>query len=140
MPRKSAAALAMAGFLPTRKPPEAPAHLSANAKRLWAEIVLDRPAEHFRTGTQELLASYCQVSDQLEQLWQRERECEDDRKAQDVVLRHICRLATLQARLCSELRLTPRANINRHSAKLNAYGNPVRKPWEEDVPAPWDDA
>jgi hypothetical protein len=66
MPRKSAAALAMAGFLP---------------KRLWAEIVLDRPAEHFRTGTQELLASYCQVSDQLEQLWQRERECEDDRKA-----------------------------------------------------------
>jgi hypothetical protein len=111
-------------------------------RRLWTEIVLDRPAEHFRTGTQELLASYCQVSDQLEQLWRRERECQDDRKAQDVVLRHICRLATLQARLCSELRLTPRANIERHSAKLNEFGNPtnplfggkrafIRKPWED---------
>jgi phage terminase small subunit len=141
MPRKSAEALAMAGFLPTAKPPEAPAHLSATARRLWTEIVLDRPPEHFRTGTQELLASYCQVSDQLEQLWRRARECEDDRKAQDVVLRHISRMATLQARLCSELRLTPRANIERHSAQRDAYGNPphpllegkrLRKPWETD--------
>jgi phage terminase small subunit len=83
MPRKSAAALAMAGFLPTAKPPEAPTHLSANAQRLWTEIVLDRPAEHFRSGTQELLASYCQVSDWLEELWPRARECEG--KAQDVI-------------------------------------------------------
>jgi phage terminase small subunit len=143
MPRKSAEALAMAGFLPTAKPPEAPAHLSPTAQRLWTEIVLDRPAEHFRSGTQELLANYCEISAQLEELWRRARECEDDRKAQDVVLRHIARMATLQARLCSELRLTPRVNIDRRSATLNEFGNPphplfggkrafIRKPWDPD--------
>lgn len=138
MPRKSAEALMMERFQPTRKPPEAPAHLSANAKRLWSQVVLDRPGGHFREGTLELLASYCEISARLEELWQRERQCRDDVEAQGVVLRHICRLATLQARLCSELRLTPKLNINRHSAVRDAYGN-LRKTWDEDdVPKPWD--
>jgi hypothetical protein len=138
MPRKSAEARMMEAWQPKPKPPPAPEHLSAEAMRLWNEITLDRPADHFRPGTRETLATFCEISAELDQLWQRERACQDDLAAQGELNRRICRLAALQARLCGDLRLTPRANIERHSAKRDAYGNPMRKPWEEDVPDPWE--
>jgi hypothetical protein len=137
MPRKSAEARVMERFLPIAEWPPAPEHLSAEARRLWLEITLDRPVDHFRPGTRETLATFCEISAELVELWQRERECQDDLAAQGELNRRICRLAALQARLCGDLRLTPRANIERHSAARDAHGPPMlagqrlRKPWED---------
>jgi hypothetical protein len=138
MPRKSVAARLIEGGQPSPKPLPAPAHLSATARRLWDDIVVDRPADHFRPGARELLASYCAISAELEQLWQREQECQGDFAAQDEVIKNICRLTSQQARLCGDLRLTLRASIERHSAKREARGDWVvvdgkrlSKPWED---------
>jgi hypothetical protein len=48
-----------------RRPP--PKHLSAPAKRLWIEIVADRPIDWFRPGSFELLEQYCEITIQQRQ-------------------------------------------------------------------------
>jgi hypothetical protein len=138
MPRKSAAARVLEVWQSSPKPLPAPAHLSPTARRLWDDIVVDRPADHFRPGARELLASYCAVSAELEQLWQREQEFQDDLVAHGRIIRCICALTAQQTKLCGDLRLTLCASIERHSAKREARGDWVvvdgqrlRKPWED---------
>jgi hypothetical protein len=128
MPRQSSAAREMAAWQPEHEPPPSPAHLTAAARRLWDDIIADRPAGHFRPGSFSTLATFCEVSAQLVRLWRRERACRSDPEAHGGVIRHICRLATLQARLCGDLRLTPRATIERHSAQRHARGVWTRDP------------
>jgi hypothetical protein len=106
------------------EPPKAPGCLTAAAKRLWREIVQDRPADFFRPGSLDTLATFCTVSVALPFLWKQERTCRDDPAAHTRIVRRICALAALQARLCGDLRLTPRAAIERHSAMRDAKGLP----------------
>lgn len=61
MPRKSSEARAAAYVRPGTRHPAPPADLPAAAAELWNEIVLDRPADFFRPGAQQLLAQYCRL-------------------------------------------------------------------------------
>jgi phage terminase small subunit len=128
MPRISSEARATLPLQPAHEPPKAPAHLSAAAKRLWDEVVLDRPQDHFRPGSMQLLASFCEVTSVLDRLWKAEVASRGDPERHSVVVRRICSLAATQARLCGDLRLTPRANVERHSAKRDARGLWTRDP------------
>jgi hypothetical protein len=127
MPRISAAARAMARFQPGLTPPRPPAHLSTAAKRLWTEIVRDRPDGYFRPGSFSNLASFVEISTELVRVWRIVRAHRADPEVYDTNLRHICRLTTLQARLCGDLRLDPRASVERHSAQRDAVGV-----WDDD--------
>jgi hypothetical protein len=62
MPRISVEARSAAAFRAggSRRPP--PRHLRAAAKKLWIQIVEDRPVEHFRPGSYELLEQYCDLA------------------------------------------------------------------------------
>jgi hypothetical protein len=125
MPRQSSEARAAAVWRADLEPPRAPAHLTAAAKRLWREIVEDRPADYFRPGSFDTLATFCTVTLTLRHMWKVERASRGEPAAHTRILRRICALAALQARLCGDLRMTPRANIERHSAKRDAKGLPL---------------
>jgi hypothetical protein len=123
MPRVSAAARAMMPFRQGIDHRQAPDHLSTAGTRIWNEVILDRPDGYFRPEAFELLATFAEVSAHLERLWRKERRNRNNVAEYDYVLMQICRLATLQARLASELRLTPKLNIDRRSAQRAAPGN-----------------
>jgi hypothetical protein len=62
MPRISAEARAAAVFRSGVAGQEPPEHLTVAAKRLWREIVDDRPADFFRPGSLQLLEVFCQLT------------------------------------------------------------------------------
>lgn len=124
MPRKSADALSGEAWRRAAMPAAPPAHMSAAGKRLWVEIIQDRSESHFRPGSHELLATFCEATVRLDALWRAERRCRQDPRAHIRTIRQICALAQLQARLCGDLRLTPRAAIERHSAVREKRGRP----------------
>lgn len=62
MPRESSEEKAAEYIRPDASHPEPPADLSPEAADLWNDIVLDRPANFFRPGAQQLLAQYCRLS------------------------------------------------------------------------------
>jgi hypothetical protein len=123
MPRTSAEARLMEKYRPGPEPPAAPKHLNANAKQLWAEIIHDRPQNYFRAGSLKLLASFCATSAALEDLWPRLHRARGDTEQFGTLLYQICKLVPLQARLGGDLRLIPRATIERHSAVRDEVGN-----------------
>jgi hypothetical protein len=93
MPRKSAAARLMEAYRPGIDPRPAPAHLSTVGTRIWNEIILDRPDSYFRPGSFELLATFCQVSAELERLWRKKQQSRNDIAEYDYVLKQIVQLA-----------------------------------------------
>jgi hypothetical protein len=58
MPRKSAAALAIAPLAP-RPHPEPPPELMAQEADIWRTIVRSRPADYFDGACEALLVQYC---------------------------------------------------------------------------------
>jgi hypothetical protein len=81
MPRQSIEARSAAIYRRGGKRPSPPANLSDEAKKLWREIVEDRPIDYFRPGALYLLEQLCvmtvaarRVSAWLqERLWRRGR-------------------------------------------------------------------
>ena len=59
MPRKSAAALAVASAWAPKPPPGPPAELTPEQATIWREIVASRPPEFFDGACQALLVCYC---------------------------------------------------------------------------------
>jgi hypothetical protein len=59
MPRQSIEARSAAIYRRGGKHPSPPKHLSDEAKKLWKEIVEDRPIDYFRPGALYLLEQLC---------------------------------------------------------------------------------
>jgi phage terminase small subunit len=59
MPRISAEARAAAVWRTGGRPPRAPKHLSAGAKKVWQEIVAGYPDDYFQPGATILLEQLC---------------------------------------------------------------------------------
>jgi len=67
--RKSAAELAIVRSIKSAPPPEPPAELTKDQKRIWCEIVVGEPPELFRAAAAKaLLADYCRHRDTAELL------------------------------------------------------------------------
>jgi hypothetical protein len=62
MPRQSAAARAAAMWCAEIGHPEPPRALEAKTRKLWQTIVETRPPDFFRTGSLNLLQTFCQTS------------------------------------------------------------------------------
>jgi hypothetical protein len=134
MPRKSAAELATERWRPKAAHPKAPQGLNPQARRLWDEIVLSRPANFFLPGAQSLLRTYVVVSVELEKLGPR---LSDDDNGK--VLRRVAILGTLQSTLAQKLRLSVQSSLRIDNARvLERSQPPAAKPWLLDGKAPWD--
>jgi hypothetical protein len=58
MPRKSPESIAAAYYRTKGKAPAPPAHLDADAKRIWQQITASRPPDFFTVGALPLLEAY----------------------------------------------------------------------------------
>jgi hypothetical protein len=95
--------------------PAPPKHLSAKAKRIWQEIVNDRPADWFRPGSLLLLEQLCcTMVGQRDVLVQLERDpCNTNlmKVAKDY--------ATIINATATKLRLTVQNDVHRDSRKID---------------------
>lgn len=86
MARQSAAAKAASQWRADGRPPDRPS-LPAAAAKLWDEILADRPSDHFRPGSLHLLAAFCRLSAELEELLRQPRESlQEMRQAQSALI------------------------------------------------------
>src|SRR5512133_1662490 len=118
MPRISAEARSAAAFRAGALRPKPPARLSAAAKRLWREIVDDRPVDFFRPGSLSQLEQYCAFTTELRRVTKALKTAspEDCRKT----LRSAKDLAAMLATLARQLRITVQADVDRRAVgKLN---------------------
>lgn len=127
MARQSAAARAVAQWRASGTPPPAP-KLPAAAARLWDEIVADRPSDHFRPGTLHLLAAYCLLSAEVEELLRQPRE--SLREIQDAQ-RVVIQLGQMAEKLALAPSLEARLSAGRRAERGTAnplLGGHARKP------------
>jgi hypothetical protein len=121
MPRISAEARAAAVFRSGVAGQEPPKHLTVAAKRLWREIVDDRPADFFRPGSLQLLEVFCQLTIEERALLRRVRLAEGEEKAK--LLQLARQLSGTLVGIAKALRLCTRNDIDRHSRKLDERGD-----------------
>jgi hypothetical protein len=115
VPRQSIEARSAAIFRPGGKRPPPPANLSDDAKKLWREIVEDRPIDYFRPGALYLLEQLCvmTVAARRVSAWLQERLGDEEGAALYLKYSHQC------AMHCQKLRLFPgRTGVSR---KCKAY-------------------
>jgi hypothetical protein len=124
MPRLSAEERAAAAFRSgiTRRAP--PRRLCTQGKRLWREIVDDRPVDFFRPGSFELLEQFCQLTVQLRLLHKQLRKVPPNEYAG--VALTISRLSATVSTLARQLRLTILSDIHRQGAKAVERGEGER--------------
>jgi hypothetical protein len=119
MPRISAearaAAVWRAGGRSQRKPPP---HLSPGARRVWKEIVEDRPEDYFRPGSLHLLEMLCVVIELARQL---APQIDDPA----VAVRYL-KLSATTALLCQKLRLSIQSSTRLEAGILNEPGAPKK--------------
>ena len=113
MPRQSIEARSAAIFRRGGKRPTPPANLSDEAKKLWREIVEDRPIDFFRPGALQLLEQLCimTVSARRVGAYFQERPGDKDAADQYLKLAHQC------AMHCQKLRLS--IEVDRKSGQLD---------------------
>lgn len=116
MPRLSAEARAGAALRAGdhRRPP--PKGLCAAARRIWCEIVAERPADWFDAGSAPLLRLYCTLSVYCERL--EPLVAEGDPAAAKELRKTSGTLTTL----ATKLRLSVQAVVRRDAGKLNERG------------------
>jgi hypothetical protein len=124
MPRLSAEERAAAAFRSgiTRRAP--PPRLCAQGKRLWREIVDDRPVDFFRPGNFELLEQFCQLMVQLRGLHRQLKKAPPKEYAG--VALTVSRLSATGSTLARQLRLTILSDMHRQSAKAVERGEGER--------------
>ena len=116
--------------------PEPPPELTADAAKLWRELVAMKPAGYFR-GTEPLLASYCRVTMSAAHIALRMATI-DLATASAAELATLNSLATLRANeaklmmlLARTMRLTQHSRISARSAgRASDDAPPSKKPWE----------
>jgi len=120
MPRISAEARAAAMFRGVVGQ-EPPMHLTAPAKRLWREIVEDRPPDWFRPGSAQLLEVFCQLTIEERTLLRRVRRTQGEEKAK--LLQLARQMSGTLVGVAKALRLCTRNDVDRHSRKIDERGD-----------------
>lgn len=115
MPRQSAEAQSAAFYRRGGKHPTAPEHLSDDAKKLWKEIVEDRPIDYFRPGALHLLEQLCIMTVAARQVGASLQENPDDEVSAALYLKytHQC------AMHCTKLRLSIQTEVDRKAGQLD---------------------
>lgn len=138
MPRKSAAALAVA---PVAGPLEvkrlvAPAHLSEAERAIWVEVVNDQPADAFTVTHAPLLELYCRhivqarvLADELANFDRAWLADDEGLKRYDRLLAMAEREGRAASSLATRLRITRQA-IDQQTVARGLLKNVKRKPWE----------
>jgi hypothetical protein len=143
MPRKSAAALAVAsvaGPLEVKRL-AAPAHISEAERAIWLEVVNDQPADAFTPTHSPLLELYCRhivqariLADELA-LFERSWLADDEGlKRYDRLLAMAEREGRAASSLATRLRITRQA-IDQQTVARSLVKDVKRKPWELPAPA-----
>lgn len=139
MPRKSAAALAVAPpVVPvTTSRLEAPAHLSEAERAVWIEVVNDQPATAFRATHSPLLELYCRhivqarvLADELAQFDRAWLADDEGLKRYDRLLAMNEREGRAASSLATRLRITRQAVDQQTVARAMVKEVKKRKPWE----------
>jgi phage terminase small subunit len=115
MPRISPAARAAAIWKTGGQKPRPPKHLSADAKRIWSEIVDDRPADWFRPGSLLMLEQLCEVMvAQRKALMQLAKNPNDPD-----TIRAVKDFAAIVNGTAVKLRLSVQADVDRRSRRVD---------------------
>jgi hypothetical protein len=115
MPRQSIEARSAAIYRRGGKRPTPPANLSDEAKKLWKEIVEDRPIDFFRPGALYLLEQLCvmAVAARRVSAWVQERPGDEEGQAIYLKYAHQCAVH------CQKLRLSIQTEVDRKSGQLD---------------------
>jgi hypothetical protein len=142
MPRKSAAALAVAsvaGPLEVKRLP-APAHLSEAERSIWLEVVNDQPADAFTPTHAPLMELYCRhivqariLADELANFDRAWLADDEGLKRYDRLLAMAEREGRAASSLATRLRITRQA-VDQQTVARALVKDVKRKPWE--LPAP----
>lgn len=131
------------GLMPSGHRPAPSPELSAAATQEWHAVVERMPADYFPRETQGLLATFCSIKVQLDEVnkalakfgpglpsgekrWKRYREL--------TRMRGAC--ATQLASIATKLRLTPQSRYDREVAQRSVRKRdeqPDVRPWEDDA-------
>jgi hypothetical protein len=122
MPRISAEAKAAAYLRQGGKHPSPPANLSDDEKKLWKQIVEDRPIDFFRPGALQLLEQLCIMTIASRRVAETLQEQPGDEVAAALFLKyaHQC------AMHCTKLRLSIQTEVDRKSGQLDEKEPSVR--------------
>jgi phage terminase small subunit len=124
MPRQSVEARAAEFWRKGRTLPDAPEYLSDKAKSLWKVIVSCKPPGWFDEGNYPLLAMYCDLVAEAEELSaQRNSLPVMHREAARLRRAHLATVGVMTM-LAVKLRLTPQQSIHRRAGMLNERGSP----------------
>jgi hypothetical protein len=116
VPRASAEARAMDVWRAEASVPlRAPSFLSPEAQVFWTTVVGAYPHGHFRAGSEDLLAGFCQLQVHLNRILSVPPESAEDLERQQKLLAR----STL---LAEKLRLTPSTYIYHKSQRLGEPG------------------
>ncbi len=139
MPRKSAAALAVAtvaGPLELKRL-QAPVHISDAERAVWAEVVNDQPADAFSPTHAPLLELYCRhivqariLADELTNFDRAWLADDDGLKRYDRLLGMQERESRAASSLATRLRITRQSIDQQTVARALTKGKTKRKPWE----------
>ena len=105
---------------------EPPRHLCAPAKRLWREIVGDRPVDFFRPGSFELLEQYVEYTMQQRRLVKALARLGTGDAEYPKLLRAVTRLSLTMTTLSARLRLSVQSDVDRRSGKTAERGDGER--------------
>jgi len=129
MSRQSAESRAAASFLAGSAPPEPPKHLSKEAAAVWRAVAASKPADWFDAGSQLLLETLCDAVVHARAVGRklhafRKSGAWDECKPWE---KRLALMATTISTLCTKLRLSVQAIVDRHSRKLGERGLPDQK-------------
>lgn len=131
--RKSAASLSVVAQMPVRML-EPPPDLSPECAEVWAGVVAEKPQAYFDAGSIPLLAQYCRVVVQAQNIGL-QIEAVAPHIGDDEALQRYEKLRKLQAQVSAELaclatklRLSIQAKYRGESNIVN--GKASRKPWQ----------
>jgi phage terminase small subunit len=135
MPRKSAAALAVASVHVPRTHPAPPPDLSAGGLAIWRELMTCVPAGHFVDSDRALIASFCEAchaAATASRALAAEGFVVAGRASPWLVVQEKAQRA--QATLALRLRLCPSARIDARAADRNAQRvtYPTAVDWAKD--------
>jgi hypothetical protein len=124
MPRVSAEAQEAAGYRADATRPRAPSHLAIRVKRLWQEIVADRPPYWFRPGSLQVLEIFCELVIQERDLLRRLRGLEGEEHTKQLQLAR--QLSGTIGNHAKTLRISVQSDVERHSRKVEERGDGPR--------------
>lgn len=124
MPRRSPESRAAAALLVGHAAPEAPKHLSKEAALVWRAVVASKPSDWFDAGAQLLLESLCDAVVHARAVGKklhgyRKAGAWDECKPWE---KRLALMAQTISTLCTKLRLSVQAVVDRHSRKLGERG------------------